>query len=153
MASALLPALLTLLATLLALLPLLALAALLTGLLFLFLAMLLRRSRAVLVPWLLVLGISLLASDVVHHFLILWPILGDPEFSLLDPAVPDPDSSTRLLSWTALVFVLEWSIRIIMLVTVTSTAHRRSTVSALSWLTLWPRNTRRSLITWLTPCP
>src|SRR5262245_35685639 len=59
------------------------------GLLFLFLAMLLRRSKAVLVPWFLVLGIGLLASDIVHHFVILAPILGDPEFLWFDPVNPD----------------------------------------------------------------
>ena len=36
---------------------------------------------------LLVLGWSLIASDLIHHFLVLWPITGSPEFDLLYPAV------------------------------------------------------------------
>jgi len=33
-----------------------------------------------LAPWTLRLGIALLASDLIHHFLILWPITGRHEF-------------------------------------------------------------------------
>ena len=32
---------------------------------------------------LLVLGLGLFVSDVVHHFLVLWPITGSPEFYLM----------------------------------------------------------------------
>jgi len=35
----------------------------------------------------LVLGIGLFVSDMVHHFLVLWPVTGSPEFHLLYPAV------------------------------------------------------------------
>ena len=35
--------------------------------------------------WLLVAGIALVLSDLVHHFLVLWPILGDPQFHLVYP--------------------------------------------------------------------
>jgi len=28
-------------------------------------------------------GIGLVASDLIHHFLVLWPITGSPEFDLL----------------------------------------------------------------------
>jgi hypothetical protein len=34
----------------------------------------------------LVLGIALLASDLIHHFAILWPLTGTPEFHLKYPA-------------------------------------------------------------------
>ena len=34
---------------------------------------------------LLMIGIGLVASDLVHHFLVLWPITGSPEFDLLYP--------------------------------------------------------------------
>jgi hypothetical protein len=35
--------------------------------------------------WLLITGMSLFLSDVIHHFLVLWPITGSPEFDLLYP--------------------------------------------------------------------
>lgn len=35
--------------------------------------------------WLLVVGLALLCSDLVHHFLVLWPIVGSPEFHLVYP--------------------------------------------------------------------
>ena len=35
--------------------------------------------------WLLVAGIALVLSDLVHHFLVLWPIVGSPEFHLVYP--------------------------------------------------------------------
>lgn len=31
---------------------------------------------------LLIVGIALLASDLIHHFLVLWPITGSPQFDL-----------------------------------------------------------------------
>ena len=35
--------------------------------------------------WLLIVGIAMVFSDLVHHFLILWPIVGSPEFHLFYP--------------------------------------------------------------------
>ena len=35
--------------------------------------------------WVLVIGIALVASDLVHHFLVLWPIVCSPEFDLFYP--------------------------------------------------------------------
>lgn len=35
--------------------------------------------------WAGVLGIALLVSDLVHHFLVLWPLTGDPQFHLRYP--------------------------------------------------------------------
>jgi len=35
--------------------------------------------------WTMVMGLSLFLSDVIHHFLVLWPIVGDPEFHLVYP--------------------------------------------------------------------
>ena len=43
------------------------------------------RRRPDLARWLLVGGIALVASDLVHHFLVLWPIVGSPQFHLLYP--------------------------------------------------------------------
>ncbi|MEM6690938.1 MAG: hypothetical protein AAF664_16035 [Planctomycetota bacterium] len=36
--------------------------------------------------WILVIGIALFASDFIHHFLILWPITGTPDFDLVYPS-------------------------------------------------------------------
>ena len=33
----------------------------------------------------LILGSSLVASDLIHHFLVLWPLTGSPEFDLRYP--------------------------------------------------------------------
>lgn len=35
--------------------------------------------------WLLTLGGGLLFSDLVHHFLVLWPVTGSPQFDLVYP--------------------------------------------------------------------
>lgn len=35
--------------------------------------------------WILWIGAALFLSDVVHHFLVLWPIVGSPEFDLFYP--------------------------------------------------------------------
>lgn len=32
--------------------------------------------------WMIVLGLGLLVSDLVHHFLVLWPVTGSPQFDL-----------------------------------------------------------------------
>lgn len=36
--------------------------------------------------WLMMLGIGLFCSDMIHHFLVLWPITGSPCFDLVYPA-------------------------------------------------------------------
>lgn len=54
--------------------------------------------------WLIVFGLALIKSDLIHHFLVLWPITGSHDFHLRypgdhrrsarkaqrDPFVPDP---------------------------------------------------------------
>ena len=35
--------------------------------------------------WVLRVGAALVVSDLVHHFLVLWPITGDPHFDLVYP--------------------------------------------------------------------
>lgn len=35
--------------------------------------------------WALWIGAGLFVSDVVHHFLVLWPIVGSPEFDVFYP--------------------------------------------------------------------
>ena len=47
-------------------------------------AAVLRRRRA-LAHWLLVVGVALTLSDAVQHFLVLWPIVGSPQFDLVYP--------------------------------------------------------------------
>lgn len=108
------------------------------GILLLALALVLRSRRAVMVPWLVVVGIGLLASDLLYHFLILWTVSGDPQFSFVYSTPPsDPAEgelpSRRLLSWTALLYVGEWGIRAVMLVVITF-RPRLSSVVALTWL-------------------
>jgi hypothetical protein len=41
--------------------------------------------RPALRHWLLITGSALVLSDLIHHFLVLWPLLGDPEFHLVYP--------------------------------------------------------------------
>lgn len=36
--------------------------------------------------WALVIGVSLFASDFIHHFFVLWPIIGTPDFDLVYPS-------------------------------------------------------------------
>ena len=36
-------------------------------------------------PWCLRVGAALVLSDLSHHFLVLWPITGDPHFDLTYP--------------------------------------------------------------------
>jgi hypothetical protein len=35
--------------------------------------------------WGLIIGLALLLSDLIHHFLVLWPITGSPHFDLTYP--------------------------------------------------------------------
>ncbi len=42
--------------------------------------------------WAIRVGVALIASDLIHHFLVLWPITGSPQFDL---TYPNPDSSTK----------------------------------------------------------
>jgi hypothetical protein len=39
--------------------------------------------------WMLVIGLGLFFSDLIHHFLVLWPLEGDPQFHLVYPSQPD----------------------------------------------------------------
>ncbi len=43
------------------------------------------RRRPDVARWLLVVGVALVLSDAVHHFLVLWPIVGSPQFDLVYP--------------------------------------------------------------------
>lgn len=38
-----------------------------------------------LAKWCYIIGWALFLSDVIHHFLVLWPITGSPQFDLLYP--------------------------------------------------------------------
>ena len=35
-----------------------------------------------------IIGSSLVLSDLIHHFLVLWPITGSPQFDLVYPKTP-----------------------------------------------------------------
>lgn len=41
--------------------------------------------------WLLRIGLALVLSDLIHHFLVLWPITGSPEFDIVYPPDTWPD--------------------------------------------------------------
>ena len=48
--------------------------------------------------WALTIGTALVLSDLIHHFLVLWPIQGNPEFDLTCP-LPDasPDHTANAI--------------------------------------------------------
>lgn len=50
------------------------------GFVFLLIAAFLKPSRVR--DWAWILGVALVASDLAHHFLVLWPITGSPHFDL-----------------------------------------------------------------------
>ena len=60
------------------------------GILLLILAIVWFRSRPPVSRWLMVIGLALVASDLVHHFLVLWPLTGSPEFDLFYPKQTQP---------------------------------------------------------------
>jgi hypothetical protein len=39
-------------------------------------------ARGILLRWILIAGGALVVSDLVHHFLVLWPVTGSPQFDL-----------------------------------------------------------------------
>jgi hypothetical protein len=45
----------------------------------------LARTRPQSVPWTAAVGVALIASDLIHHFLVLWPLTGSPCFDFLYP--------------------------------------------------------------------
>lgn len=42
-----------------------------------------------LMSWCLAIGLGLFFSDMIHHFLVLWPIVGSPQFDLTYPTMTD----------------------------------------------------------------
>ena len=55
------------------------------GVLLIAVALFCLKVTPILSRWMLVAGIALFCSDMIHHFLVLWPIVGDPEFHLVYP--------------------------------------------------------------------
>ena len=51
-------------------------------------AALVTRLRPSTTRWLLVMGMALFLSDMIHHFLVLWPITGSPGFHFVYPPTP-----------------------------------------------------------------
>lgn len=37
--------------------------------------------------WFMVVGLALFFSDMVHHFIVLWPLTGSPQFDLMYPVL------------------------------------------------------------------
>jgi hypothetical protein len=35
--------------------------------------------------WMLAIGLGLFFSDLIHHFLVLWPVVGSPQFDVFYP--------------------------------------------------------------------
>lgn len=35
--------------------------------------------------WIFIVGVAAFFSDLIHHFLVMWPITGDPHFHLVYP--------------------------------------------------------------------
>ncbi len=52
------------------------------GLILLVLALIYRKNRTVLFDLILICGLGLFLSDIIHHFFVLWPIEGSPHFDL-----------------------------------------------------------------------
>jgi len=44
-----------------------------------------RRRFSSVMRWILIIGLAFVFSDLIHHFLVLWPITGHPEFDLFYP--------------------------------------------------------------------
>jgi hypothetical protein len=66
------------------------------GLLALIASLVLPSSR----PWRRLLfraGAALLASDLLHHFVVLWALTGSPQFDFFYPGHPRPDGAGRTL--------------------------------------------------------
>ena len=57
----------------------------LIGLLMCLTAWFWRRSGAKAIWWMMTIGLAMIVSDLMHHFLVLWPITGDPKFDLVYP--------------------------------------------------------------------
>ena len=55
------------------------------GLLIIIFGRLFSRRNPALSKWLLIAGMALFFSDIIHHFLVLWPITGDPQLHLFYP--------------------------------------------------------------------
>ncbi|MBU4487093.1 MAG: hypothetical protein KKD38_09220 [Candidatus Delongbacteria bacterium] len=45
------------------------------------------KRKNIFLDWLLIIGIAMVFSDLVHHFFVLWIITGDPEFHLVYPNI------------------------------------------------------------------
>ena len=53
------------------------------GVIVLTIALLCFKAQPVLSRWILVAGTALICSDLIHHFLVLWSIVGSPEFDIV----------------------------------------------------------------------
>ena len=42
-------------------------------------------ARGPALEWSVIVGAALVISDLVHHFLVLWPVTGNPQFQLFYP--------------------------------------------------------------------
>ena len=49
-------------------------------------------ARGFVLRWMLIIGGALVLSDLIHHFLVLWPIKGSPEFDVFYSSLTWPFS-------------------------------------------------------------
>jgi len=82
--------------------------------------------------WLVVVGLALVVSDLLHHFAVLWPITGSPEFDLVYPGPPpEAPTTTQLTFLGTAAWVAGWAVRLVMLGVVPVS---RPPASAAAWL-------------------
>ena len=55
------------------------------GLLMLPIAGLIRKARPILAAWIFQIGGALILSDLAHHFIVLYAVVGSPQFDLVYP--------------------------------------------------------------------
>lgn len=98
--------------------------------------------RAAVRRWLVVVGLALVSSDLLHHFAVLWPLTGSPQWDWVYPppgeAAPPRGLPQPSAGWA--LWLAEWAVRLTMLVVV---PVRRPPGTAAAWLLLvfllpWP---------------
>lgn len=88
-----------------------------------------------------VVGVALVASDLLHHFAVLWPVTGSPQFDFFYPpgAADRPPAGWLFGLLTAApaagwaLWLAEWAVRLTMLAVVPA---RRPPGAAAAWLLL-----------------
>ncbi len=53
------------------------------GILMILYALLFLRKKMEVFQWVMPIGIALFLSDIIHHFIVLWTVVGHPQFDLV----------------------------------------------------------------------